>query len=74
MPLNLEPNFREPGKRYLRDFSAGDDFYELLIDTHRDLTDEQSAAVNAKLILLLANHVGDIAVLREAMSIARSGV
>ncbi|HUX73243.1 MAG TPA: DUF2783 domain-containing protein [Steroidobacteraceae bacterium] len=74
MPLNLEPNFREPGKHYGRDFSPGDDFYELLIDTHRDLTDEQSAAVNVKLILLLANHVGDIAVLREAMSIARSGV
>ncbi len=74
MPLNLEPNFHESGTRYLRDFSPGDDFYELLIDTHRDLTDEQSAKLNAKLILLLANHIGDIAVLREALSLARAGV
>jgi Protein of unknown function (DUF2783) len=74
MPLNLEPNFREPGKRYFRDFSPGDDFYEALIDTHRDLTDEQSATVNATLILLLANHIGEISILREAMSLARSGV
>jgi len=74
MPLTLEPNFAEPGKRYFRDFTAGDDFYEMLINTHRDLTDEQSARVNAKLILLLANHVGDVSVLREAMNLARSGV
>lgn len=74
MPLTLEPNFTEPGKQYFRDFTVGDDFYEMLINTHRDLTDEQSMQVNAKLILLLANHVGDISVLREAMSLARSGV
>ena len=40
---------------------------------NRDLSDEQSAMVNARLILLLANHIGDIAVLREAMQIAREG-
>lgn len=74
MALNTQPNFAEPGKRYFRTFSPGDDFYEMLIDTHRDLTDEQSAMVNARLILLLANHVGDISVLREAMQIAREGV
>ncbi|QDF99117.1 small subunit of monooxygenase [Azoarcus sp. DD4] len=74
MALNTQPNFAEPGKRYFRAFSPGDDFYEMLIDTHRDLTDEQSAMVNARLILLLANHVGDISVLREAMQIAREGV
>lgn len=74
MPLELQPNFREEGKKYYRDFSPGDDFYQLLIDTHRDLSDEQSAMVNAKLVLLLANHVGDIAVLREAMALAREGV
>lgn len=73
MALNTQPNFAEPGKRYFRAFSPGDDFYELLIDTHRDLTDEQSAMVNARLILLLANHIGDIAVLREALQIARAG-
>lgn len=71
MSLNLQPNFSEPGKRYFQTFTPGDDFYEALIDTHRDLTDEESASVNAKLVLLLANHIGDIAVLREAMQIAR---
>ena len=44
-----------------------------MIETPRDLGDELSAAVNARLILLLANHIGDIAVLREAMQIAREG-
>ena len=72
--LQLQPNFNERGKRYFRDFTPGDDFYEALIDTHRDLTDEQSALVNAKLILLLANHVGDLHVLREAMALARADV
>lgn len=71
--LNTQPNFGEPGKRYFRAFSPGDDFYEALIEMHRDLSDEQSAQVNARLILLLANHIGDIGVLREAMKIAREG-
>ncbi|WP_157269608.1 DUF2783 domain-containing protein [Azohydromonas aeria] len=74
MSLQLQPNIAEPGKRYYRDFSPGDDFYQLLIDTHRDLSDEQSALVNARLILLLSNHIGDLAVLREAMALAREGV
>lgn len=74
MPLQLQPHLAEPGKRYFRDFSPGDDFYEALLETHRDLSDEQSNMVNAKLILLLANHIGDISVLREAMQLAREGV
>jgi hypothetical protein len=74
MVLNLTPNFAEPGKRHFHTFSPGDDFYESLIETHSDLTDEQSALVNAKLVLLLSNHIGDIAVLREAMKIARNNV
>lgn len=74
MSLIIEPNFREPGKRYFRDFSPGDDFYQLLIDTHRGLSEEQSAMVNAKLILILSNHIGDISVLREAMQTARADV
>ena len=73
MPLVTTPNFHEPGKRYWRDFSPGDDFYQLLIDAHRDLSDEHSAALNARLILLLSNHIGDIAVLREALALAREG-
>ncbi len=74
MPLILEPNFREAGQRYFRDFSPGDDFYQQLIDLHRGLSDEQSALVNAKLILILSNHIGDLAVLREAMAAARAGI
>ena len=59
--LNLEPNIARP-----------DDFYEALIALHRDLTPEQSAKVNARLVLLLANHVGDIDVLRQALDAARN--
>ncbi|MDQ5880737.1 MAG: hypothetical protein QG616_567 [Pseudomonadota bacterium] len=74
LTLTLTPNFSEPGKRYFRAFSPGDDFYEMLIEAHRDLSDEQSAMLNAKLILLLANHIGDLSVLREALGHARDGV
>ena len=74
MSLCLTPNFAEAGKRYHRDFSPGDDFYELLIDTHRELSDKQSALLNAKLILLLSNHIGDTALLREALALAREGL
>lgn len=51
-----------------------DDFYEALIDMHRDLTDAQSQAVNARLILLLANHIGNQTVLMSAMRAAREGI
>jgi hypothetical protein len=51
--------------------ASSDDFYEELIDLHRGLTDEQSAQLNARLILLLANHIGDMEVLRAAMAAAR---
>jgi hypothetical protein len=71
MPLTLQPNFAEPGQRYFRDFTPGDDFYQALIDTHRDLSDEQSQLLNAKLVLLLANHIGDLSVVREALALAR---
>lgn len=74
MALNLNPNFSEAGKRYFNAYSPGDDFYEMLINTHRDLSDEQSEQLNARLILLLANHIGDMDTLREALSAARAGV
>ncbi|MGI9228872.1 MAG: DUF2783 domain-containing protein [Gammaproteobacteria bacterium] len=45
-----------------------DDFYARLIDLHEGLTQEQSNAVNARIILLLANHTGDAAVLDEVLS------
>jgi hypothetical protein len=74
MALNLNPNFSEAGKRYFNAYSPGDDFYEMLINTHRDLSDEQSEQLNARLILLLANHIGDMDTLREALGAARAGV
>ncbi len=50
---------------------APDDFYEALIDAHRDLSATQSHQLNAKLILLLANHIGQLDVLKQALQIAR---
>lgn len=51
---------------------APDDFYEALIETHRDLPPEQSHALNARLVLLLANHIGEQAVLLQALRAART--
>ncbi len=53
--------------------AAPDEFYAELIDAHRGLSLEQSQALNARLILLLANHVGDADVLHEALQRARDG-
>lgn len=60
MPLNRQPNLAD-----------SDGFYERLIASQRDLDDEQCALMNAKLILLLANHIGDPEVIDEALRIAR---
>ncbi len=51
--------------------SAPDDFYEALIDAHKNLSTEQSHALNARLVLLLANHIGALPVLRQALQAAR---
>ena len=59
MKLNLSPNIEQP-----------DDFYEKLIAMQRDLSDDEVQLVNAKLILVLANHIGDREVLEEAMAVA----
>jgi len=53
---------------------SSDDFYEALIETHRDLDDAKSHALNARLVLLLANHIGSLDVLQQAMQAARGGV
>ena len=52
-------------------FASPDDFYEDLIEAHRDLDAAQSHELNAALVLLLANHIGDRDVLREALEKAR---
>ena len=71
MPLITDAHLQEPGQRYFQTFSPGDDFYEALIEAHNGLTDDDSLAVNARLVLLLATHIGDISVLREALAVAR---
>ena len=52
--------------------SAPDDFYEALIDAHRDLPVADSHALNARLVLLLANHIGTLDVLKQALAAARA--
>ena len=52
---------------------APDDFYQALIEAHQGLSTEESHAFNARLILVLANHIGSLAVLREAFDAARRG-
>ena len=52
--------------------SAPDDFYEALIDTHKGLSTAESHALNARLVLLLANHIGALTVLRQALQAARA--
>jgi len=54
--------------------AAPDDFYAALIAMHHGLTEAQSQLVYARLILLLANQIGDLDVLRAAMDKARQGV
>lgn len=60
MPLNHQPNLADP-----------DGFYEALIDSQRELSEEQCELMNARLVLVLANHIGDRAVLDEALRVAR---
>lgn len=63
MALNHNPNIDDP-----------DGFYEGLIDAQRDLNDEQADLFLAKLVLILANQVGDRNVLDEAIRLARDGI
>ncbi len=58
--LVIEPNLPDP-----------DGFYERLIETHRGLDDAASRRVNARLVLLLANHIGDPEAIAQALAIAR---
>jgi hypothetical protein len=50
----------------------GDDLYALLMAAHEGLSDDESARLNVRLVLLLMNHIGDRAVLEAAISAARS--
>ncbi|GGL70506.1 DUF2783 domain-containing protein [Wenxinia marina] len=59
MTLVTDPNIARP-----------DDFYARLLAVHEGLTKAESDALNARLILILANHIGDPQVLDEALALA----
>lgn len=60
MPLSTTSNFARP-----------DDAFRAVVEAHRGLSEEQSADFDAALVLILANHIGDVDVLREAIALAR---
>ncbi len=60
MTLNLTPNISDP-----------DGFYDELLRAHEGLSKDESDDLNARLILILANHIGDRATLREALNAAK---
>jgi hypothetical protein len=72
--LNVQPHFGLPGERYRHPYMPGDAFYDSLVRAHRGLSDEQSELLHARLVLLLANHIGDLRVLDEAIALARQSV
>ena len=60
MALSTRSNFAKP-----------DDAFRAIVEAHRGLSEEQSADFDAALVLILANHIGDIEVLREAITLAK---
>jgi len=60
MTLSTSSNFARP-----------DDAFRMVVEAHRGLSDAQSADLDAALVLILANHIGDIDVLREAIALAQ---
>ena len=61
MPLSTRSNFPDP-----------DTAYRALVEAHRGLSEAESAALNARLVLILANHIGDPQILAEALRLARA--
>lgn len=62
MALTTRPNIAD-----------ADGFYARLLATHRSLDEAASHALNARLVLILANHIGDAQVLEQALALAREG-
>jgi hypothetical protein len=60
MTLSTRSNFANP-----------DDAFRAVVEAHRGLSDEESADLDAALVLILANHIGDLDVLREAIALAK---
>ena len=61
MPLTTTPNLPDP-----------DGFYASLLKAHKGLTEAESHALNARLVLILANHIGDPDILQRALDLART--
>ena len=61
MPLDTDSRFPDP-----------DLAYRALIEAHRGLSDEESAELNSRLVLILANQIGDLEVLRQAIALAKA--
>ncbi len=62
MTLETEPNLG----------AAADDLYAELLAAHEGLSEEESAALNARLVLTLMNHVGDAETIRAAIALAKA--
>jgi hypothetical protein len=60
MSLSTTSNFADP-----------DTAYRTILEAHRGLSDEASAALDTSLVLILANHIGDLDILREAIDLAK---
>jgi hypothetical protein len=60
MTLSTSSNFAKP-----------DDAFRAVVEAHRGLSEAQSADLDAALVLILANHIGDLAVLNEAIALAK---
>jgi hypothetical protein len=60
MALSTQSNFPNP-----------DIAYRSIVEAHRGLSEAQSAALDTALVLILANHIGDIAVLKDALALAK---
>jgi hypothetical protein len=63
MALSTRSNFTRP-----------DDAFRMIVEAHRGLDDAQSADLDAAVMLILANHIGDLDVLREAIDLARQSL
>ena len=60
MTLDTKPRFADP-----------DAAYRLIVEAHRGLSDEESRKLDAALVLILANQLGDLVALQEALALAR---
>ncbi len=72
--LITAPNFGRPGERHRHAYEPGDSFFNQLVQAHQGLSEAQSEQLNARLVLLLANHIGDLRVLGIALSVARASL